>query len=81
MDNLTNQFSQALHGSGLRPVTPASLLSENNQDYPEGCRREQAQPANLYYLPVSRPLTLEEIAYVVSEYGSQVLIASSVVAW
>jgi len=69
-----NQIAHALRAEGLRKGEHFALFMENNDAFLEIC--SAGERTGLYYTPVNSYLTADELAYIVQNSESQVLIAS-----
>lgn len=69
-----NRLAHLLRSWGLQRLDHISILMENNDRYLEACGA--GARTGLYYTPVNSYLTAEEVAYIVDNSGSKVLIAS-----
>jgi len=74
LDERSNQGAQLLRSLGLGVGDGIAILMENCLEFLEICWA--AQRAGLYYTPISRFLKAEEIAYIIEDSGSRVLVAS-----
>ena len=70
----TNQLAHLLVDHGLRRMDHFSIFMENNNRYLESCAAGERTGA--YYTCINSYLTAEEVAYVVNNSESQVLITS-----
>ncbi len=70
----SNQLAQLLRTLGLRQFDHFSIFMENNDRYLESC--SAGWRSGLIYTPVNSYLTAEELAYIVDNSESQVLITS-----
>lgn len=73
-DARTNRLAQLLRAHGLRRLDHYAIFMENNARYLEACGA--GERAGLYYTCVNSFLTAEELAYVVDNSESKVLITS-----
>ncbi|MAT06418.1 MAG: acyl-CoA synthetase, partial [Acidimicrobiaceae bacterium] len=71
----SNRLAHALREHGLRPGDHYSIFMENNDRYLEACGA--GERSGLYYTCINSYLTAEEVAYIVDNSDSQVLITSS----
>lgn len=78
LDDRSNQLAQWFHAKGLGAGDHVALLAENHIRYFEVLWA--ALRSGLYLTAVSRYLSAEEAAYLVSDSESQVLIATEVLA-
>ena len=69
-----NRLAHALRDHGLAPGDHYSILMENNDRYLEACAA--GERSGLYYTCINSYLTAEEVAYIVDNSDSQVLITS-----
>ena len=69
-----NQLAHLLRASGLRRLDHYSVFMENNERYLESCGA--GERAGLYYTCVNSYLTTDELAYILDNSESQVLITS-----
>lgn len=69
-----NQIAHALRAVGLNKGDHFALFMENNDAFLEIC--SAGERSGLYYTPVNSYLTADELAYIVQNSESQVLIAS-----
>ena len=74
LDDRSNRLAQYLHRLGLRRGDAIALLMENNLRYLEVCWA--ALRSGLIVTPVNRFLTPDEVAYIVEDSGSQVIVSS-----
>src|SRR5438874_4345136 len=74
LDELSNQGAQLFRALGLKEGDHIAFLMENRLAFMEICWA--AQRAGLYYTAISRYLTEEEIAYIVTDCGARVFITS-----
>ncbi len=70
-----NRLAHLLRDHGLQREDHYSIFMENNDRYLETCGA--GQRAGLYYTCVNSYLTAEEVAYIVDNSESQVLITSA----
>lgn len=70
----SNQLAHLLRAHGLGLLDHYSVFMENNDRYMEACAA--GERAGLYWTPVNSYLTAEELAYIVNNSGSTVLITS-----
>ena len=71
----TNRLAHLLRAQGLQPGDHYAILMENNIRYLECCGA--GERAGLYYTPINSHLTAEEVAYILQNSESQVLITSA----
>jgi long-chain acyl-CoA synthetase len=71
-----NQLAHLLRAAGLGRLDHYSIFMENNDRYLEACGA--GQRAGLYYTCVNSYLTAEELAYIIDNSESRVLITSAV---
>ena len=69
-----NRLAHALRDHGLAPGDHYSILMENNDRYLEACAA--GERSGLYYTCINSYLTADEVAYIVDNSDSQVLITS-----
>ena len=69
-----NRLAHALRDHGLAPGDHYSIFMENNDRYLEACAA--GERSGLYYTCINSYLTAEEVAYIVDNSDSQVLITS-----
>ena len=69
-----NQLAHLLRSHGLERLDHYSIFMENNDRYLEAC--SAGERAGLYYTCVNSYLTAEEVAYIVDNSESKVLITS-----
>jgi long-chain acyl-CoA synthetase len=70
----SNQLAHALRSLGLQQFDHFSIYMENNDRYLETC--SAGYRSGLIYTPVNSYLTAEELAYIVDNSESQVLVTS-----
>ena len=70
----SNKLAHLLRSYGLERLDHMSILMENNDRYLEAC--SAGARSGLYYTPVNSYLTAEEVAYIVDNSESRVLITS-----
>ncbi len=70
----SNQLAHLLRAEGLEPLDHYSVFMENNDRYLEACAA--GERSGLYWTPVNSYLTAEEVAYIVDNSRSKVLITS-----
>ncbi len=70
----SNQLAHLLRAHGLRRLDHFSIFMENNDRYLESCGA--GERSGLYYTCVNSYLTAEELAYILQNSESQVLITS-----
>src|SRR5262245_64944459 len=73
-DARTNRLAHLLRAHGLRRLDHYSIFMENNSRYLETCGA--GERAGLYYTCVNSHLTADELAYIVDNSESKVLITS-----
>ena len=69
-----NQFAHLLVDHGLERTDHYSVLMENNDRYFEACGG--GERSGLYYTCINSYLTAEEVAFIVDDSQSQVLVTS-----
>ena len=79
MNIFFNHFNKDLSSLSACQGRPNTMNGEKNEPYPQNCLEEQG--TKLYFMPVNHSFTPEEVAIVVNEYGSQVLVVSAVIGW
>lgn len=70
-----NQFAHVLRSEGLQRLDHYSIFMENNEWYMESCAAGERSGA--YYTCVNSFLTPEELAYILSNSRSEVLVTST----
>lgn len=70
-----NQLAHLLRKHGLRRLDHYAIFMENNAVYPEACGA--GERAGLYYTCINSYLTAEEMAFIVNDSESQVVITSA----
>ncbi len=70
----SNRLAHLLRAQGLMPLDHFSIFMENNARYLESC--VAGTRAGLYYTPINSYLKAEELAYILNNSQSRVLIAS-----
>ena len=70
----TNQLAHLLRAEGLVPLDHYSVFMENNNRYLEACAA--GERSGLHMTPVNSYLTSEEVAYIINNSASKVLITS-----
>src|SRR5262245_3503980 len=70
-----NRLAHLLRQHGLAPLDHYSIFMENNDRYLESCGA--GERSGLYYTCVNSYLTAEELAYIVDNSESKVLITSA----
>ena len=70
----TNQFAHLPRAHGLGDLDHYSIFMENNDRYLETCGA--GERTGMYYTCINSYLTAEEVAYIVNNSESQVLVAS-----
>ena len=71
----SNRLAQLLRAAGLGIEDHYSVFMENNARYLEACAA--GERAGLYYTCINSFLTAEEVAYIIQNSESQVLITSA----
>jgi long-chain acyl-CoA synthetase len=74
-DARTNRLAHLLRSHGLQPGDHYSILMENNVRYLECCGA--GERSGLHYTPVNSHLTADEVAYILTNSESQLLITSA----
>ncbi|MEM1105008.1 MAG: acyl-CoA synthetase [Pseudomonadota bacterium] len=75
LDARSNQIAHALRDTGCQPGGTIAILAENSARYFEICWA--AQRSGLYFVCISSRLTGPEVAYILSDSGATLLIASA----
>lgn len=75
LDARSNQAAHHLRAVGLCPGDGIAILVENHPRFLEVCWA--AERSGLYYTAISTRLTADEVAYIVEDSGSRVLITSA----
>ncbi len=70
-----NQLAHLLADHGLKPLDHYAIFMENNACYLEACAA--GERAGLYYTCINSYLTADEMAFIVNDSESQVLISSA----
>ena len=73
-DARSNRLAHLLHEHGLRRLDHYSIFMENNDRYLEAC--SAGDRSGLYYTCINSHLTADELAYIIDNSESQVLITS-----
>ena len=73
-DERANRLAHLLRASGLQRGDHYALFMENNNRFLEVCAA--GERAGLYYTPVNSYLKADELAYIVQNSESQILITS-----
>ncbi len=73
-DARTNRLAHLLRAHGLRRLDHYAIFMENNNRYLESCGA--GERSGLYYTCVNSYLTAEELAYILQNSESQLLITS-----
>ena len=74
LDERSNRLAHLLRASGLERLDHYAIFMENNNRYLECCAA--GHRAGLYYTCINSFLTAEEVAYILVNSESQVLITS-----
>ena len=74
LEDRSNQGAQLLRSLGVNRGDHLALLLENNTTFMEICWATQR--SGVYFTPISRYLTGEEIAYIVKDCGAKIFITS-----
>ena len=69
-----NRLTHLLQNEGLSRQDHYSIMMENNNRYPEACAA--GERAGLYYTCINSYLTADELAYILDNSESQILITS-----
>lgn len=75
LDARANQLAHLLAAHGLGPLDHYSVFMENNDRYLEACGA--GERSGMYYTCINSYLTADEMAYIVNNSESQVLITSA----
>jgi acyl-CoA synthetase (AMP-forming)/AMP-acid ligase II len=75
LDARSNQIAHALRAAGCEPGDTIAIFAENSPRYFEIVWA--AQRSGLYYVCISSRLTAPEVAYILEDSGSKLLIASA----
>src|SRR5271169_6533597 len=75
LDRRSNRLAHFLRASGLGWLDHYAIFMENNARYVECC--SAGERAGLYYICVNSYLTPEEVAYILDDSESKVLITSA----
>jgi len=70
----SNRLAHALRNHGLKQYDHYAIFMENNARYIECC--SAGERTGLYYTPINSYLTADEVAYIVQNSQSQILITS-----
>jgi long-chain acyl-CoA synthetase len=73
-DARANRMAHVLRGQGLKRLDHFAIFMENNHRYLEAC--SAGERSGLYYTCVNSYLTADELAYILNNSRSQVLITS-----
>lgn len=74
-DARANQFAHFLRAQGLQPGAHYAIFMENNAHYP--IVSAAGERAGLYYTCINSYLTPAEVAFIVQDSGSEVLVTSA----
>ncbi|RYE36057.1 MAG: acyl-CoA synthetase, partial [Hyphomicrobiales bacterium] len=74
LDDRSNQAAQLFRSLGVQRGDHIALLMENCPAFMEICWA--AQRSGIYFTPISRYLTRDEIGYIVQDCGAKVFITS-----
>jgi len=74
LEQRSNQLAHVLRAQGLKRLDHYSVFMENNSRYIEAC--VAGERSGLYYTCINTYLTAEELAYILNNSESQVLITS-----
>ncbi len=74
LDERSNRCAQLFRHIGLGPGSSIAIFMENRREFFEPCWG--AQRSGLYYTPVSVHLQPEEIEYIATDCGAEVLVTS-----
>lgn len=75
LDERSNQIAHALRAAGLGPGDTFAIFAENSARYFEACWA--AQRSGLFFVCVSSRLTAPEVAYILQDSGSKLIIAGA----
>ncbi|MEL6569705.1 MAG: acyl-CoA synthetase [Pseudomonadota bacterium] len=78
LDSRSNQIAHALREAGCNPGDTIAIFANNSPRYFEICWA--AQRAGLYFVCISSRLTGPEVAYILTDSGSKLLIADAALA-
>ena len=73
-DARANRLAHLLRSAGLQHQDHYAIMMENNERYMEACAA--GERAGLYYTCVNSYLTADELAYILTNSESQILITS-----
>src|SRR6202022_4628843 len=71
----SNRLAHLLRDRGLKPLDPYAIFRENNSRYLEACAA--GERSGLYFTCVNSYLTASELAYIVSNSESRILVTST----
>src|SRR5215472_11272146 len=74
LERRSNRLAHFLRASGLRQLDHYAIFMENNARYVECC--SAGERAGLYYTCVNSYLTPDELAYILDNSGSKILVTS-----
>ena len=74
LERRSNRLAHLLRANGLRRLDRYAIFMENNARYVECCAA--GERAGLYYTCINSYLTPNELAYIVNNSESQILITS-----
>ena len=74
LEHRTNRLARFLRSRGLRRLDHYAIFMENNDRYIESCGA--GERSGLYFTCVNSFLTADELAYIVNNSGSRILIVS-----
>lgn len=75
LDQRSNQIAHAFRAAGCSPGDTIAIFAENSARYFEICWA--AQRSGLYFVCISSRLTAPEVAYILTDSGAGLLIASA----
>jgi long-chain acyl-CoA synthetase len=70
-----NRLAHLLRATGLGRLDHLAIFMENNERYLEAC--SAGERAGLYYTPVNSHLTAEELAFILNDSTSSVIVVSA----
>jgi acyl-CoA synthetase (AMP-forming)/AMP-acid ligase II len=70
----SNQLAHLLRAEGLQRGNHYAVFAENHPDYMEACIG--GERAGLYFTPINSHLTADEVAYLLEDSGSRLLITT-----
>jgi len=75
LEQRSNRLAHLLRGQGLKRLDHFAVFMENNNRYIESC--SAGERTGLYYTCINSYLTADEVAYIVNNSESQVMITSA----